>query len=158
MFRVGIKLYMYLFGFWGTIYTLYLYGLLTNKFRFCNLERLSLVFSLWLPRQQHVFFTSHAQWNSLAIFALWRDPLGMPRGQKVTHHFGNSLWNRYFKLSKRIWNASFIPGHNKKVFHMVVQCSQMLANIKHSITVFNDHLFDVCKDSFKVEKHLCLAG
>ena len=34
----------------------------------------------------------------------------------------------------------------------------MFANIKHSITVFNDHLFDVCEDSSKCEKRLCLAG
>ena len=35
---------------------------------------------------------------------------------------------------------------------MVVQCAQMFANIKHSITVFNEHLFDVCEDSSKCEK------
>ena len=28
----------------------------------------------------------------------------------------------------------------------------MFANIKHSITVFNEHLFDVCEDSSKCEK------
>ena len=44
------------------------------------------------------------------------------------------------------------------VYHMVVQYSQMFANIKHSITVFNEHLFDGCEDSSKCEKHLCLAG
>ena len=35
---------------------------------------------------------------------------------------------------------------------MVVQCSQMFANIQHSITVFNEHLIDVCEDSSKCEK------
>ena len=40
---------------------------------------------------------------------------------------------------------------------MVVQCSQMFANIKHSMTVFNEHLFYVCEDSSKSEKRLCLA-
>ena len=34
---------------------------------------------------------------------------------------------------------------------MVVQCSQMFANIKHSLTVFNEHLFHVCEDSSKCE-------
>ena len=34
----------------------------------------------------------------------------------------------------------------------------MFANIKHSIIVFNDHLFDVCEDSSKCEKRLCMAG
>ena len=34
----------------------------------------------------------------------------------------------------------------------------MLANIKHSINVFNEHLFDVCEDSSKCEKRLCPAG
>ena len=41
---------------------------------------------------------------------------------------------------------------------MVVQCSQMFANIKHRITVFSEHLFDVCEDSSKCEKRLYLAG
>ena len=41
---------------------------------------------------------------------------------------------------------------------MVVQYSQMFANIKQSITVFNEHLFDVCEDSSKCEKRLCQAG
>ena len=40
---------------------------------------------------------------------------------------------------------------------MVVQCSHIFANIKHSITV-NEHLFDVSGDSSKYEKRLCLAG
>ena len=34
----------------------------------------------------------------------------------------------------------------------------MFANIKHSVTVFNEHLFDVCEDSSKCEKRLCLTG
>ena len=38
---------------------------------------------------------------------------------------------------------------------MVVQCSQMFAN---SLTVFNEHLFDVCEDISKCEKRLCLDG
>ena len=50
------------------------------------------------------------------------------------------------------------PIQNTNVYHMVVQCSQMFADIKHSITFFNEHLFDVCEDSSKCEKHLCLAG
>ena len=49
-------------------------------------------------------------------------------------------------------------SQNTNVYHMVVQCSQMFANITHSITVFNEHLFDVCEDSSKCEKRLCLAG
>ena len=36
---------------------------------------------------------------------------------------------------------------------MVVQCSQIFATIEHSITVFNEHLFDVCEDSSK-----CVSG
>ena len=40
---------------------------------------------------------------------------------------------------------------------MVVQCSRMLANIKHNITVINEHLFDVYENSSKCEKRLCLA-
>ena len=50
------------------------------------------------------------------------------------------------------------PNQNTNVYHMVVQCSQMFANIKHSITTFNENLFDVCEDSSKCEKRLCLAG
>ena len=50
------------------------------------------------------------------------------------------------------------PSQNTNVYHMVVQCSQMFANIQHSITVFNEHLFDVCADSSKCEKRLCPAG
>ena len=50
------------------------------------------------------------------------------------------------------------PSQNTNVYHMVVQCSQMFANIKHSITVFNEHLFNVCGDSSKCEKRLSLAG
>ena len=50
------------------------------------------------------------------------------------------------------------PSQNTNVYHMVVHCSQMFANIKHSITVLNEHLFDVCGDSSKCEKRLCLAG
>ena len=34
---------------------------------------------------------------------------------------------------------------------MVVQYSQMFANTIHSITVFNEHLLDVCEDSSKCE-------
>ena len=34
----------------------------------------------------------------------------------------------------------------------------MFANIKYNITVFNEHLFDVCEYSSKCEKRLCLAG
>ena len=34
----------------------------------------------------------------------------------------------------------------------------MFANIEHSITDFNEHLFDVYEDCFKWEKRLCLAG
>ena len=41
---------------------------------------------------------------------------------------------------------------------MDVQYSQMFANIKHSIIVFNEDLFDVCKDSSKCGKRLRLAG
>ena len=52
----------------------------------------------------------------------------------------------------------FFPSQNTNVYKMVVQCSQIFANIKHSITVFNEHLFDVCEDSSKCEKRLCLAG
>ena len=51
-----------------------------------------------------------------------------------------------------------VPSQNTNVYHMAVQHSQMFANIKHSITVFNEHLFDVCEDSFKCEKGLCLTG
>ena len=51
-----------------------------------------------------------------------------------------------------------VPSQNTNVYHMVVQCSQMFANIKHCITVFNEHLFDVCEDSSKCEKRFCLAG
>ena len=50
------------------------------------------------------------------------------------------------------------PSQNTNAYHMVVECSKMFANIKHCITVFNEHLFDVFKDSSKCEKHLCLAG
>ena len=42
------------------------------------------------------------------------------------------------------------PAH--KCLYMVVQRSQMFANTKHSITVFNEHLCDVCEDSSKCEK------
>ena len=34
----------------------------------------------------------------------------------------------------------------------------MFANINHSLTVLHEHLFDVCEDSSKSEKRLCLAG
>ena len=44
------------------------------------------------------------------------------------------------------------------VYDMVVQCSQMFAIIKHSIKVFNEHVVDVCEDSSKSEKRLCLVG
>ena len=64
-----------------------------------------------------------------------------------------------------IHNVSFLwfcnshsPSQNTNVYHMVVQCSQMFVNIKPSITVFNKHFFDVCEDSSKCEKRLCLAG
>ena len=50
------------------------------------------------------------------------------------------------------------PSQNTNVYHMVVQCSQMFANIEHSLTVFHEHLFDICEDSSKCEKHLCLPG
>ena len=32
------------------------------------------------------------------------------------------------------------------------------ANIKHGIAVFNEHSSDVCEDSSKCEKDLCLEG
>ena len=51
-----------------------------------------------------------------------------------------------------------VPSQNTNDYHMVVQCSQLFANIRYSITVFNKHLFDVCEDSSKCEKRLCLAG
>ena len=51
-----------------------------------------------------------------------------------------------------------LPSQNTNVYHMVVECSQMFANIKHGITVFNEHLFDVCENSSKCGKCLCLAG
>ena len=50
------------------------------------------------------------------------------------------------------------PCQNTNIYHMVVLCSQMFANIKHGITVFTEHLLDVCEDSSKSEKRLCLAG
>ena len=50
----------------------------------------------------------------------------------------------------------YTPSQNTNVYHMVVQCSQMFANIKHCITVINENLFDVCEDSSKCEKRLCL--
>ena len=50
------------------------------------------------------------------------------------------------------------PSQKTNVYLMVVQCSQMFENIFHSITVFNEYLFDVCEDSSKCEKRLCLAG
>ena len=71
--------------------------------------------------------------------------------KKVCVLAGNALEN----FSNVDWP---MPSQNTNVYHMVVQCSQMFANIKHSITVFNDHLFDVCEDSSKCEKRLCLAG
>ena len=40
-----------------------------------------------------------------------------------------------------------LPSQNTNVYHMIVQCSQMFANIKHSRTVFNGHLFDISEDS-----------
>ena len=40
---------------------------------------------------------------------------------------------------------------------MVVQFSQIIANLKNNITVFDEHLFDVCEDSSKCEKRLRLA-
>ena len=49
-------------------------------------------------------------------------------------------------------------SQNRSVNQMVVQCSQMFANIKYSINVFNEYLLDVCGDSSKCEKRLCLAG
>ena len=64
-------------------------------------------------------------------------------------------------IAWRLAKLSFflIPqSQNTNVYHMVVQCSQMFVNIKHSITVFNEHLFDVCKGSSKCEKRFCLAG
>ena len=42
-----------------------------------------------------------------------------------------------------------LPSQNKNVYHMVVQCSQTFANIKHIITVFHEHVLDVCEDSSK---------
>ena len=51
-----------------------------------------------------------------------------------------------------------LPSQNTNVYHMVVECLQMFANIKHSITVFNEHWFDVSEDSSKCEKRLCLTG
>ena len=49
------------------------------------------------------------------------------------------------------------PSQNTNVYYMVVQCSHMFANIKHIIPVFNENLLDVCEDSSKCEKRLCLA-
>ena len=49
------------------------------------------------------------------------------------------------------------PNQNANVYHMVVQFSQMLANIKHSISVFNEQFFDVYENSSNCEKRLCLA-
>ena len=54
--------------------------------------------------------------------------------------------------------GTLYPCQNTNVYHIVVQCSQMFANIKHSITVFNELLLDVCEDSSKCEKRLRLAG
>ena len=51
-----------------------------------------------------------------------------------------------------------MPSLNINIYHMVVQCSEMFANIKYNITVCNEHLFDVYEDSSKCEKCLCLAG
>ena len=51
-----------------------------------------------------------------------------------------------------------LPSQNTNVYHTVVQCSLMFANIKHSLTVLNEHLLDVWKDSSKCGKRLCLAG
>ena len=63
---------------------------------------------------------------------------------------------------KQCWNTIELnrtqPSQNTNVYHMVVQYSQMFANIKHSLTVFHEHLFDVCEDSYKCEKSLCMAG
>ena len=42
-----------------------------------------------------------------------------------------------------------VPSQNTNIYHLVLQCSQTFANIKHSIYVFNEHLFDVCEDSYK---------
>ena len=50
-----------------------------------------------------------------------------------------------------------LPSQNTNIYHMIVKCSQMFANIKRSITVFNEHLFDVCEDSSKCEKRLCMT-
>ena len=52
------------------------------------------------------------------------------------------------------------PSQNTNVYNMVVQSSQMFANITHSITtVFKEHLFDFVKKFLSV-KNVCvwLAG
>ena len=65
-------------------------------------------------------------------------------------------WTNFLKQGGAV--HEYYPSQNTNVYQMVVQCSQMFANIKHSITVFNEHLLDVCEDSPKCEKRLCLAG
>ena len=47
-----------------------------------------------------------------------------------------------------------MPSLNINIYHMVVQCSEMFANIKYNITVFNEHLFDVYEDGSTCEKCL----
>ena len=66
---------------------------------------------------------------------------------------------KFAKYSYPLWKpCKKRPSQITNVYHMVVQCSLMFANIKPSITVFNKHFFDVCEDSSKCEKRLCLAG
>ena len=62
-------------------------------------------------------------------------------------------WHWWFKFT-----SLQHPSQNTNVYHIIVQCSETFANIKPSLTVFYEHLFDVCEDSSKCEKCLCLAG
>ena len=48
------------------------------------------------------------------------------------------------------------PARTQTFITWLFNVSQMFANV--SIIVFNEHLFDVCKDSSKCQKPLCLAG
>ena len=68
---------------------------------------------------------------------------------------GNPAWSSF--SNSRPYLSVSQPEH-KRLSHIVVQCSQMFADIEHSITIFNEHFFDVCENISKFEKVLCLAG
>ena len=50
------------------------------------------------------------------------------------------------------------PARTQTFFTCLLKVHKRLQTLKQCITVFHEHLFDVCEDSSRCEKRMCLAG